>query len=194
MPGIEREPMLRTITVDGIELKLPEMTALIVDRALGDVAKLRKDNETLTGTVAALQKQVADSAVSDSDLDKRVAERQSVIALARRVIGDAYKPEGRSLIDIRRDTVAHKLGDAAKSLTDEGVAGAFAVVTAGINNTASTAIGDGPRELAMNLSRPTNQPGTGGDVEAAFEERGRYVREAWRGGGNAAGARLPQQH
>ena len=168
----------RTITVDGIELKLPEPNASIVQRGFkklrDQVISLTSERDTLSGKVAAMSKQVKDSTFTDADLDKRVAERQMLVSLAQRVLGDSWQPDGKPTPDIRREVVASKLGDdVAKAMSDAAIEGAFTAVTA-------TDASSGPRELAQALAKPGFGTNSKPNAEQAWEERGKLMREAWR--------------
>ena len=114
---MERAEMHRTVTIDGIEIKLPEPNVSIVQRGLkklrDQVIGLTSERDTLAGKVAAMAKQVKDSNISDADLDKRVAERQVLVSQAQKVLGDSWQPDGKSGPDIRREVVAK--GSATKS-------------------------------------------------------------------------------
>ena len=81
----------RTVTIDGIELKLPEPNASIVSRGLkklrDQVVSLTSERDTLTRQGGgAMAKQVKDSTFTDADLDKRVAERQVLVSQAQKVL------------------------------------------------------------------------------------------------------------
>lgn len=174
---MERAELGRTVTIDGIEIKLGEPNVSIVQRGLkklrDQVIALTTENQTLSGRIAALNKQVKDSNFSDADLDKRVAERQVLVSQAQRVLGDGWQPDGKSAADIRREVVVSKLGDTATGMPDAAIEGAFTAVTA--NDSSS-----GPRELALALAKPGFGSGPKPNAEKEWEERGRFMREAWK--------------
>ena len=174
---MDRETLYSTVTVDGIELKLPEPAASIVQKGLkrlrDEVVTLTTDKDTLTGKVAAMSKQVKDSAITDADLDQRVALRQQLVSKAQSVLGATWQPDGKSTADIRREVVASKLTDeVAKPMSDAAIEGAFTAVTSDSSS--------GPRELARELAKPGFGGGSKPNAEAAWEERGKQMREAWR--------------
>jgi hypothetical protein len=176
--SMERETLTRIITIDGIEVKLPEQAAAIIQAGLkrlrDQVVSLTDERDTLSGKVAALGKQVKDSTFTDADLDKRVTERQVLIGQAQTVLGKDWTPDGKSAADIRRAVVVKHVGeDIAKPMSDAAIEGAFAVATA-------TASKDGTRELAIALSKPGQGGGNSSASEAAWEERGKLMREAWK--------------
>lgn len=180
---MDREPLTtRTVTIDGIEIKLADTSASIVQAGMkklrDSVASLTTERDTLSGQVVALQQQLKDATVTDADLDKRVADRQVIVSKAQSILGKDWQPDGKSAADIRRAVVAKKLGDeVAKPMTDAAVEGAFAAVTVDVATTQK----DGTRELALALARPGNIQG--GDD--AWEQRGKLMREAWRGNNGA---------
>jgi hypothetical protein len=168
----------RTVTIDGIELKLPEPNASIVQRGLkklrDQVISLTSERDTLSGKVAAMSKQVKDSTFSDAELDARVAQRQALVSQAQKVLGQSWQPDGKPTNDIRREVVASRLGDdVAKAMTDAAIEGAFTAVTA-------TDASSAPRELAQALAKPGYGTSSKPNAEQAWEERGKLMREAWR--------------
>jgi cation transport regulator ChaB len=174
---MDREIITGTVTIDGIELKLPEPNAAIVSRGLKKlrdaVASLTDERDTLNGKLTAVTKQLHDAKLSDADLDARVAQRQALVSQAQRVLGATWQPDGKTTSDIRREVVVSKLGDEiVKPMTDAAVEGAFAAVTSDTAN--------GPRELARELAKPGFGGGSKPNAEAAWEERGKQLREAWK--------------
>lgn len=191
-----RDQLTRTISVDGIEVTLTDTEAAIVSRAiarfgeekkqLGDeVAKLtkslgdstanietlKKSVEAKDGEIIALKKKVEDSTIKPEDLDRRIAERGTIVDAARKVLGQTYNPAGKTDVQIKRDAVDKFLGDAAKGLSDEHVTGAFIVATSG------TATGAETRRLSDALSH-SNQPV--GDTEKAWQDKQQRTADAWK--------------
>ena len=172
---MDRADMLRTLSFDGVQVKLSDADASIIN---GVIDRLNTEKQTLVGQVAALTQQVRDATVTDADLDARVTQRQMLVAQARRVLGDSWSPDGKSATDIRRAAVAARLGDdVGKALSDAAIEGAFAAVTSD-----NLRDGSGTRELALAMSRPGHgASNTQGTAEEAWEKRGETMREAWKG-------------
>ena len=120
-----------SLVVDGLTVSLAAQDAQIVQRhiesltaRLADAEKKardmeeekRKDDEEHEKAMAKRDAAIDDlksKVLSDADLDARVQRRADLVATARRLVGDAIKPEGKSDADIRRAVVAAKIGDEA---------------------------------------------------------------------------------
>ncbi len=131
---------MKKIVLDGLQVDLSDADAVsaaftklqdkanTAETALADAnAKL----STLTGEKAALEAKLADAAkaVEPGALDKLVADRAALIGKAK-----AAKPgivtDGKTDADIRKEIVVAKLGDAAATMDDAAICGAFAVLSA----------------------------------------------------------------
>ncbi len=138
-------------TVDDLRRQLAERDAAHA-RAL----------EIKDGELAALAAAVPDGAV----LDALVAERAAAVEVARRTLGSAFDPAGRSAGEIRRLVVADALGpERVRERGDAYVAAAFdalAVLRAASNPLA--------RHLASAPSRPD-----------ALARRNHHLASAWKG-------------
>lgn len=130
--------MAGQIIVDGLPVSLADETAVRAvldkkDKALADAtADLRDVNGKLAteqGKVTALEKQVADlkSELDPARIDRRVADRANLIAIAKAVQPNLVT-DGKTDADIRKAVVAAHLGDKAPA-DDAGIAGAFLVIT-----------------------------------------------------------------
>ena len=136
------ENPMRTITVDGIKVEVDDNAASIIDRlqtqakdsaaALADantkVGELTATISTKDGEIAALNKKVEDAVLTPEALDKAVQERSAVVAVAKSVLGDSFKADGQTVPAIKKAVVAQRLGDAAASMDDNGINGAYAVL------------------------------------------------------------------
>lgn len=91
------------------------------------VAGLRRDLEAREGEIAALKADAAQRAARDAaSLDRRAAERGTVVDAARRLAGPGFDPAGADLDEIRRRAVVAALGaDAVLGRGDAYVAAAF---------------------------------------------------------------------
>jgi uncharacterized protein len=129
---------------------------------------LRSVTDSKDGEIAVLRRQLSDAQITPQKLDAMLAERLDVIEKSRPVLGDSFDFKGKSIGEMRRAVVSARLGDAAKTMSDEGINGAFAAIAL---TGASTSHG-GARALADALSHqaasmPTN-------------ERDARLRDAWR--------------
>lgn len=139
------------------------------------------------GEIAALKKQLADAQITPEKLDALVKDRQAVIDAASRVLGRDAKFDGKTVGDIRRTAVAHKLGDATvKEMNDAAIEGAFKVYT-----TDSNATRTGTQALADSIALHNRRSNMGdhratGDVkdirDQALNDREAWLNNAWRHG------------
>ena len=146
----------KTITIDGLPVNLGDAAAVEAvlakkDQAIADSAKALADANaalaTEQGKVAALESQLADAkdAAEPAAIDKRVADRTALVALAKAAYPEVVT-DGKTDDEIRAAVVAAKLGD--KAPTDARmIAGAFAVLTdevsAEVVNLSPASIADG---------------------------------------------------
>jgi hypothetical protein len=137
----EKEPrMAGTITVDGLPVSLADEAAVraVLDKLTAKVndaeqalADARAEASTANGKVAALEAQLADAKaeLAPAKLDARVADRAALVTKAKAIKADIVT-DGKADADIRKEVVTAKLGDAAATLDDAGIVGAFAALTA----------------------------------------------------------------
>ncbi|MBL4768268.1 MAG: DUF2213 domain-containing protein [Rhodobacteraceae bacterium] len=139
----------RTVLVDGLSVvttdagaqALEKLNKTIADgvKALTDSAKALSDAEAAHAVVvAAKDKEIAkaeaarDEAqgkiLSDTDLDKRVADRASLIGKARAIVAD-IKTDGLSDAAIRKATVVAKLGDGMADKSEAYLDARFDILT-----------------------------------------------------------------
>lgn len=148
--------MSKTITIDGLPVSLADETAVLAvlakkDQAIADAATALTDAKaalaTEQGKVTALESQLAD-AKADADpaaIDKRVADRSALIALAKSAHADVVT-DGKSDDEIRTAVVTAKLGD--KAPTDAAqIAGAFIVLTADTRAVADKVVSIAPAKI-----------------------------------------------
>ena len=135
----DNDPMsTKIVMVDGLQVETTEAGAAAISKLQADAGKIAADLTaantrigTLTadlsakdGEIAALKAQVADAALTPDKLDAAVRARGAVVDAAKKIF-PAVVVDGKSDGDIRRQAVAHKLGDAAAAFNDDAVAGAF---------------------------------------------------------------------
>lgn len=128
----------KIITVDGLPVDLADVAAVEALLAKKDAA-IASVTDALAierGSNAALRSQLdaANAAAEPAAIDKRVADRSALVALAKGAF-PAVVTDGKSDDEVRAAVVIAKLGD--KAPTDAGmIAGAFAVLTADVKATA----------------------------------------------------------
>jgi uncharacterized protein len=131
---------MKTVLIDGHSVEVSDAAEIAVKNLLdkflaADTA--RKTAETAVGTltaqvstkdgeIAALTKQVADGKMTPAQLDAAVAARVKVIDAAKRVF-PAVVTDGKTEAEIKKSAVVSKLGDAAATMNDQAIDGAFAV-------------------------------------------------------------------
>lgn len=187
---------LQAITLDGFSGNADANGAVLFKKVADDLAAARRQIEAKDGEIAALRKAHADekaaletqladlkaSAPTAGMLDAMARERGSLIATATRIMGDAYKADGKSSEEIRREVVAAKLGDAAsKDRSADYVAAAFDTLAAQVGDS-----GADPVRAAFaqpTPGAPAGQTMKAADARAAFEKR---LTEAYRAGAQSA--------
>lgn len=97
----------------------------------GEILKLQADHAV---ALEAKDKQIADlqaQAITADKLDAAVAERSAVVDAAKPWLGLDFDPKGKTVADIRKATVAKRLGDkAVEGKDDAHIAVAFDTLTA----------------------------------------------------------------
>lgn len=198
------EPGMKVIVIDGLNVQVADdQSASIIDRhiqsllkqvsdAQADIENFKKKKEedekavkdALTtvsardGEIVVLKKQLADAEVTPAKLDIMVKDRMSVIDAAAKLLPKEFAFDGKTLAEIKKATVAAKLGDAANSMDDAAIGGAFAALTAGVATTdnGATAVAD-----AFAGRRPTSMSSGGRQVQdAAYEASCKSLSEAWK--------------
>lgn len=160
LPQTKEPAAMRTHLIDGHSVELSDAAAIAVANLQKQIATLEGDNlrfigdakkaadtilakdaeiathrtavETKDGEIAVLRQQLADAQMTPAKLDAAVAARAAVIGAAKTVLGDGYKADGKTEVQIRRDAVALRMGDAATAMSDAAIDGAFAALTAGV--------------------------------------------------------------
>lgn len=159
--------MAKTLVIDGHTVQLEDAAAILVQglqTKLTDCEIKLKDAETKVGTltatvstkdgeIAALTTKVKDAEVTPAKLDALVKDRAEVVTKAKGIYPELVA-DGKSIADIRKEAVKHKLGDAATSLDDNAILGAFAALAVGVSTTdaGTTTLAD-----ALSAVKPTPQ-------------------------------------
>lgn len=140
----DKEPVVatKTITFDGLPVEVTDAAEAVIKKletARDSLAKELKDAQategTLTATVAtkdgeiaALKAKLADAEMTPAKLAKMVADRAKLVADAKKIDPDADEDDDEATM--KRKAVHKKMGDAAASLSDAAIDGAFAVYAA----------------------------------------------------------------
>jgi HK97 family phage prohead protease len=196
----------RTLTVDGLSCDVSEHAAQIMQRALNDrqsiidstaealkkakekVAELEakmkeegeksaKDSAEAVAKISALEKQVADSALTPAKLDQLVKDRQVVIDSAKKLVASIVT-DGKTEAEIRRQVVDAQLKDKAKGWSDDQVKTAFDTLSS--MAPASSGHGHGGAPIYDNLGADLVSDSLLNDVDKAYAERDQLLRDAWR--------------
>ncbi len=205
----------RAFIVDGVTVQMEDTAGAIVQRALAraeealsaarkkveeeeDKSKKAKDAltdaetkgkaalEAKDGEIAVLKKQVADGAITPQKLDELVAAQADTVAVAKAMLGDGYDPKGKTIEAIRKDVVVTVLGDAAKTMTDAAIEGAFTTLAVGArqNGGGQGAYTAPVNRLADSLrggGHSQGQPHNAMQARAeAWTRQGQQMKDAWR--------------
>lgn len=112
------------VAVGALQSKLTDAEGK-VGALTAETGTLKASIEAKDGEIAALKSQLAD-ATDPAKQKARDEARAKVIGDARKIAGDKLVVDGKSETEIRRAAVEAKLGDAAKGMSDDAIAGAFA--------------------------------------------------------------------
>lgn len=134
-------PEALKIIRDGVTIEVNDAFIASLDAKIakltGDIAARDTQIGTLTATIstkdgeiAGLTSKLTDAALTPDKLDAAVAARSVIVDAARAVL-PTIDVTGKTDAEIRRATVAAKLGDAATAMNDDAIAGAFSALTAG---------------------------------------------------------------
>lgn len=188
----EGDERMKTITVDGISLEMPETAAAVVDKVvktLSDQLKGASEGKvtaeaqvaTLTTQLAAkdaeivtLKKQVDDTKVTPQKLDELVKSRAAVVDKAKQLLGDKLVVDGKSEHEIRKQVVDFVVGDAAKSWDENQISASFVAIAA------DKKTDNGVHDISRGFSGAPRQV-LGDDREKAYAERDRALEDSWKG-------------
>lgn len=141
----------------------------------GEIAALASAHTTSLsakdGEIAALQARIPDTAA----LDALIESRSGVIAAAKRALGDAYDPKGKTAAEMQMAVVTHRLGDAAVAgRPPEFIAAAFDTLAL-----ADAAPGGDPlRAVLRDGMAPPNAANAVNDAARSYDDR---ISNAWKG-------------
>lgn len=93
-----------------------------------DLATANTTIEARDGTIVALTQQVKDAEVTPAKLQQLADARALVIGKAK-TLAPTLVVDGKTDVEIRKEAVAAKLGDAATGMSDAAIEGAFVALT-----------------------------------------------------------------
>lgn len=180
---------LRKVVVDGFSIDMTEQGEQAVKKlqqqvadAATNAAKMVTDHQSELAKrdvqLAAKDVEIADlkkKVLSDSDLDKLVADRSSLIATAK-ALAPNLDPIGKSSADIKRAVVAARLGDAA--IAGKG----DAYIDAAFDLVASQATQSDPvlQAMAQTTTATVGDTRRLSAADSAYEEMLKKQGEAWK--------------
>jgi len=138
--------MAKTMVIDGITVEVTDRDAQVVQKMLDklqetadQLAKATKTHEssvaliaTKDAEIATLQTKLKDAELTPQKLDAAVAERATVIAKAKAILGDKLVTDGRNSADICRQVVDSRLGNTSKNWNDDQIKVSFDTLSADI--------------------------------------------------------------
>lgn len=145
-----------------------------------DLATAKTTIEARDGTIFALTQQVKDAEVTPAKLQQLADARSLVIGKAK-ALHPTIVVDGKTDVEIRKEAVMAKLGDAAKDMADAAIEGAFVAFTNDVK------VGD-----ARNTVVPIGAPVVIGDAATEYandrNKQRRAIGDAWRTPFNPADA------
>jgi hypothetical protein len=201
----DKKMTTKTIMIDGVPVEVDDVSAAVVQRQIAkdaeqikslsdnlarataaadefkkkteeELAAEKKKVEAKDGEIVVLKKQVADAAVTPVMLDALVKVRSEVIDKAKSLLDDKYVFDGKKIEDIRKDAVTAKLGDAAKTMSDAAIEGAFNALTHDVKGDGATQVAD-----ALRGHRPGGATASAMKLrDEAFAEHEKRLGDAWK--------------
>jgi hypothetical protein len=183
-----RTVSMKTHLIDGHAVEMSDAAIIAVSNLQKQNGTLVADNLSLTtsltaantavqtkdGEIAALKQKLVDAEMTPAKLDAAVATRAKVIGDARKIAGESLVVDGKTDAEIRRAAVATKLGDAATALSDEAVAGAFLTFAHDAKpDPLRQMVGDGLTQQTVGDAKAK--------ADAAQAKRTADLRNAWKG-------------
>jgi hypothetical protein len=199
---------LKALTIDGISVEMTDTAQQVVERHIKSlmdgaaviqkkldeasakfatdsaalqtqVATLTTDKANLEAKVATLETQVKDAALTPDKLDALVKDRAVVADKAKAILGDKAVVDGKTDLEIKKQVVEAKLGDACKGWNDAQFAASFDTLTADVK------LATGVTDTARAFSAPAH--GTQMQTnDALYDKRDQKLSEAWKAPAGAA--------
>lgn len=133
---------LKTVVLGDEAVQIAASDASKFEAFKTDAAKSLATAEERIGELTAQLADAQSKVVSDADIAAMVADRVALVTLAKEHKADIVV-DGKSDNDIRKEVVAHKLGDeAVKDVSDGVIVGMFKAVTLAKDNTMRSALSE----------------------------------------------------
>lgn len=143
----------------------------------GEVSTLKGQIEAKDGEIVALNAKLVDAEVTPAKLQALADARADVIGKAK-VLAPALVTDGKTDADIRKEAVTAKLGDAATSMSDAAIEGAFTALTKDAK----------PGTVVQPIGAPVVAVDAATAYVADREKQRRALSDAWRTPFNPADA------
>jgi len=172
----------QTTTPPAATTSTPAATSAAREDA-GELAALRAENARLLKEAEARNDAAAERE-EQTRIDARVAERVNLITIAKPLLGDAWRADGKSEDAIRREVIAKlepdfELPDAKEDGAEDYVRGAFKSLsrradraTKALNHTRRASPGHAPGAGSSARADSTTATGSGADGEAGDPAQG----------------------
>lgn len=184
---------LKTMKIGGISVQVSDTAEEVIQKEMDEkdeeikakddeTADLKKIVENLTAEVVAMkakmlemekcfseEKAKLEGEVSPEKMDEALEEREKTIGDAKKIFPE-LQTKGVKTNDIKRQAVVHKLGDQAKSWTDEQVKAGFTVLSSNVKT----------EDKKVNVNFGQNSANFS-DSEKEYDDMKNKLSNAWRG-------------
>ncbi len=192
--------ILKNVVIDGVQVEMSDTAAQVVQRALMQAqqqldefkkkaAKAEEEEEksedavakkdaalkAADAKIATLEQQLKDAQITPAKLDTLVKDRQYVIDKARALLGKNLIIDNRTVEDIRKQVVEHRLGAIANGWDNNQIQSSFDTLTSEVRP------GGTIRDAATAFSRPHFVRDQVDPKQAAYDEYDRDMANAWKG-------------
>lgn len=191
--------MTKHVTVDGVSLELTDTTAQVIQRyiekcdqgfeefkkkkieaeaAKEEEKKKSSDSAVLIVTkdtqIKELQDQLKAAQITPEMLDQALMDRANVIQKAKAILGDKLVIKDQTVGAIRKQVVDARLGDIAKTYSDEHVKIAFDTLSADVKAAS-------PHQGTSGLTQVFSAPRTPAmdSVDQAYDDYCKDISNAW---------------
>jgi uncharacterized protein len=195
----KQETTMRKITVDGFVIEMDERDATVIERTLAkletevanantalatsktqatnDSASALAVTQTKDAEIATLKQQLADSKVTPKKLQEMAMARAAVVQRAKTLL-DSCTCDDKTDEEIRRQVVNAKLGDTAKTWTDEMVTASFNTLALSVSDNGGPRLHDVVHVLASDTFN-----GNGDPTAKAYDDYDKALAERWKTAG-----------
>lgn len=189
------EIKLNKIVIDGFTFEVNDAAVEVINKLKAQVADgvkaladAKAAGETATAAhaaaVAAKDAEIATlkgKVLDEAGLDAAIKAKDAVAATAKKIMGDTFKADGKSVADIRKEVVLAKIGDAAKSYTADQFTVSFDTLAAHLPKAAVSSAA--PLAAAIAGSQVADGENS---AEKALQASIARDAEAWKNPGKAA--------